>query len=175
MNWWPMHSWHPILVHLPLVGLVLAVAFDLIAARNRSARWRDPATVLWWAGLLGAAAAVTTGLLAYGRVEHSDPAHVEMTLHRNLALAAVTLLLVTAVWRWRRPYARGAGLLGVIGAGVLGVVGYLGGDLVYRHALGLPTATLEQITQERGGTMKEHAEESTQADTTKRHPDQHQH
>ena len=32
---------------------------------------------------------------AYGRVEHSDPAHAEMTLHRNLALAAVALLLAT--------------------------------------------------------------------------------
>ena len=173
MNWWPMHSWHPVLVHLPLVGLVLAVAFDLIAVRNCSARWRDPATVLWWAGLLGATAAVTTGLLAYGRVEHSDPAHVEMTLHRNLALAAVALLVVTAAWRWRRPYSRGAVLVGLIGAGILGGVGYLGGDLVYRHALGIPTKTLEQITQERGGTMKEHSEESTHADTTVKH--QHQH
>lgn len=90
MNWWPMHSWHPVLVHLPLVGLTLAVGLDLVVARNRAARWRDAATVLWWLGLLGAVAAVTTGLLAYNRVEHSDPAHVEMTLHRNLALAART-------------------------------------------------------------------------------------
>lgn len=169
MNWWPMHSWHPVMVHLPLVGLVLAVAFDLLAARNRSAPWRVAATVLWWAGLLGAAAAVTTGLLAYGRVEHSDPAHVEMTLHRNLALAAVALLLVTALWRWRRPYSRGAALLGLIGAGLLGGVGYLGGDLVYRHALGIPTETLDEITKERGGNVLEHPEESTQADTMTGH------
>ena len=169
MTWWPMHSWHPVLVHLPLVGLTLAVGFDLVAARNRTARWRDAATVLWWLGLLGAVAAVTTGLLAYNRVEHSDPAHVEMTLHRNLALAAVTLLLVTAAWRRQRPYSRGAALLGLIGAGILGGVGYLGGDLVYRHALGIPTETLQEIARERGGTMKEHSEESTHADSTMRH------
>jgi uncharacterized membrane protein len=164
-----MHSWHPVVVHLPLVGLALAVAFDLVAARNRSAPWRVAATVLWWVGLLGAAAAVTTGLLAYGRVEHSDPAHAEMTLHRNLALAAVALLLATALWRWRRPYSRGAALLGLIGAGLLGGVGYLGGDLVYRHALGIPTETLNGIVKERGGSAMEHPEESTQADTTAGH------
>lgn len=175
MNWWPMHSWHPVMVHLPLVGLVLAVAFDLVAARNRLPHWRVAVSVLWWVGLLGAAAAVTTGLLAYGRVEHSDPAHVEMTLHRNLALAAVALLLVTALWRWRRPYSRGAALLGLIGAGLLGGVGYLGGDLVYRHALGIPTGTLGVIARERGGTMKEHAEDSTRPDTTVDTTTEHHH
>ncbi len=169
MNRWPMHSWHPVVVHLPLVGLVVAAAFDLVAARNHSARWRDAATVLWWVGLLGAAAAVTTGLLAYSRVEHSDPAHSAMILHRNLALAAVTVLLVTALWRWRRAYSQGAALLGLIGAGILGGVGYLGGDLVYRHALGIPTRTLEEIARERGGNVKEHSEESTHADTTMGH------
>ena len=170
MNWWPMHSWHPVVVHLPLVGLVVAVAFDLVAARRRSARWRDAATVLWWVGLLGAVAAVTTGLLAYGRVEHSDPAHAAMVVHRNLALAAVTVLLITALWRWRRAYSHRAALLGLIGAAVLGGVGYLGGDLVYRHALGIPTGTLKAIVRDRGGTVEEHSEKSTQAtDTTTNH------
>jgi uncharacterized membrane protein len=31
MNWLPMHSWHPVVVHLPLVGLLFAVVFDLVA------------------------------------------------------------------------------------------------------------------------------------------------
>jgi uncharacterized membrane protein len=139
------------MVHLPLVGLILAVAFDILAARRRSAPWRDAATALWWVGLLGAAAAITTGLLAYNRVEHSEPAHEEMVLHRNLALVMVTLLLVTALWRWRRAYSRGAALLGVLGALGLVGVGYLGGDLVYRYGIGIPTEALEQIAHERGG------------------------
>jgi uncharacterized membrane protein len=165
MTWFPMHSWHPVMVHLPLVGLVVAVAFDLVAARNRSARWRDAATVLWWVGLLGAAAAITTGLLAYNRVEHSDPAHEEMVLHRNLALATIAVLLITALWRWKRPYSPGAALLGLIGAMVLGGVGYLGGDLVYRHGLGISTEALEEIAHERGGHAHGHAAESAQPDT----------
>lgn len=106
MNWWPMHSWHPVIVHLPLVGLEVAVAFDFFASRTRSACWRNAGTVLWWLGLLGAVAAVTTGLIAYSRVEHSDLGHEEMVLHRKLALLAVTVLLITAAWRWWRPSVR---------------------------------------------------------------------
>jgi uncharacterized membrane protein len=170
MTWFPMHSWHPVMVHLPLVGLVFAVAFDLVASRTRSPRWRDAATVLWWVGLLGAATAITTGLLAYNRVEHSDLAHEEMLLHRNVALVTVIVLLVTALWRWRRPYARGAALLGLIGAVALGAVGYLGGDLVYRHGLGIPTETLEEIAHERGGHAHGHAAESAHPDSAAEHP-----
>ena len=48
-------------------------------------------------------------------------------------------------------------------------MGYLGGDLVYRHALGIPTETLNEIVKERGGNVMEHPEESTQADTTTGH------
>jgi uncharacterized membrane protein len=151
MNLFPMHSWHPVAVHLPLVALVLAAAFDLGALRKQSPRWRDAATVLWWLGLLGAATAIATGLLAYNRVEHSDLAHQAMTLHRNLALAAVAILLLAALWRWRRPFSRGAAILALAGALGLGWVGYLGGELVYRHATGIPTETLEQVMGERGG------------------------
>jgi uncharacterized membrane protein len=165
-----MHSWHPVIVHVPLVGLVVAVAFDFLASRTRSTCWRKAASALWWLGLLGAVAAVTTGLIAYGRVEHSDLGHAEMVLHRNLALLAVTILLITAAWRWRRPYARGAALLGLVGAAVLGGVGYLGGDLVYRHGLGIPTETLEEIAHERGGHAHGHAAESTHPDSTAEHP-----
>lgn len=76
---------------------------------------------------------------------------------------------------WRRAYSRSAALLGLIGAGILGGVGYLGGDLVYRHALGIPTETLQEIARERGGNVKEHSEESTHADTTTDTTTGHQH
>ncbi|MDZ4865104.1 MAG: DUF2231 domain-containing protein [Gemmatimonadota bacterium] len=153
-----MHAWHPMVIHFPLVALLLAVTLDVVGAWTRSIRWRDAATLVWWVGLLGAAAAVTTGLIAYGKVEHSEPAHLAMTLHRNLALFTVALLVVAAVWRWRRPQSRlaaGAGILGALG---LLTVGYLGGDLVFRHGLGIPSAALEQITHERGGEAHHHGE-----------------
>jgi uncharacterized membrane protein len=169
MTWFPMHSWHPVVVHLPLVGLLFAVLFDLVAGQRRSTRWRDAATALWWIGFLGAAAAITTGLIAYNRVEHSELGHEEMVLHRNLVLAAVAVLLITAIWRWRRPYSRGAAILGLVGALGLAGAGYLGGDLVYRHAIGIPTEMLEQVAHERGGHAHGHPEQADHSDTTMVH------
>ncbi len=160
MDLFPQHSWHPMVIHFPLVALLLAVSLDAFGAWSRSARWRETATLLWWVGVLGAVAAVVTGLIAYSRVEHSDLGHVEMTLHRNLALAVVASLFGVAIWRWRHPLSRGAAFAGVIGAfGLLGL-GYLGGDLVFRHGIGIPTETVEQVMMERSGKAHGHAAES---------------
>lgn len=167
----PMHSWHPLMVHLPLVALLLASLLDAIAAWRKDLRWRTGATLLWWAGLAGAAAAITTGLLAYNRVEHSDHAHEMMTLHRNLALITVGILLAAALWRWRRPLSRPAAAVGLIAALGLGAVGYLGGEIVYRHALGIPTEVLEGIVKERGG----HLHNGTVMDTTHAKGTEHAH
>ncbi len=175
----PMHSWHPLVIHFPLVALLLAALFDSIAASRQGNRWREAATLLWWVGLAGAAAAITTGLVAYGRVDHSDPAHELMTLHRNLAYAVTAVLLATGVWRWRRPYSRAAAGLGIVGALGLGGVGYLGGELVFRHALGIPTEVLRQVRGERVGydeeqmkpaatTPRDTATAGLTSDTTKR-------
>jgi len=139
------------MVHLPLVALPLAVLFDAMAARSRHLVWRDTATVLWWLGLLGAVMAVGTGLAAYARVDHSEVAHVRMTLHRNLALGTLALLAVTSILRWWQPYGWGSLILGAVGVGGLVGVGNLGGELVYRHGVGLPTVVVEEVLRERGG------------------------
>ncbi|HEY9383745.1 MAG TPA: DUF2231 domain-containing protein [Gemmatimonadales bacterium] len=160
-GWFPMHSGHPLVVHFPLVALLLAVLLDAVAALRKSPAWRGAATLLWWVGLAGAAAAIGTGLLAYGRVDHSDLAHQAMIRHRNLALAAVAILLASALWRWRRPLSLGAAAAGIVGALGLGAAGYLGGDMVYRHGVGIPTNVLHEVMEERGGHARGAATDST--------------
>lgn len=147
----PMHAGHPLVVHLPLIAFFTAVAFDLVDAWSATPRFRQAATVLWWAAVAGAAAAIGTGLWAYGQVEHSEAAHAVMTLHRNVALATTALLLATGLWRWRRPRSRPAAIVALVGLAGLAWVGDLGADLVYHHALGLPSARLSEILEARGG------------------------
>ena len=147
----PMHAGHPLVIHLPLIAFVMSVGFDLLDAWSAQPRFRQAATLLWWAAVAGAAAAIATGLVAYGRVDHSDLAHVAMTLHRNVALATVTLLLGAAVWRWRHPRSRPAAVLALGGLAALAWTGDLGATLVFRHALGVPTTRLTEVLHEREG------------------------
>lgn len=169
MSWLPMHSGHPLMVHLPLTALPLAVVFDVVAIRRPEQPWRKMATVLWLLGLAGTVAAITTGLIAYDRVEHSEAGHAAMTLHRNLVLIAAAILLLNALIRWRRPNWRPAVLLGAAGAIGIAAAGYLGGEVVFRHAIGIPTEVLEEVMRERGGHS--HHETTDESSEGYPHPD----
>lgn len=151
MDWFPIHSWHPMVIHVPLVAFLLAAGLDLLGIVRPNPEWRRAGTLLWWVGLIGAGAAVATGLIAYNRVDHSDHAHEAMILHRNVAFVVLGVLAAAGVVRWRLPRLRLHVVLGTLGALALGGVGYLGGELVYTHGLGISDRNLNQIMDERGG------------------------
>jgi uncharacterized membrane protein len=152
-----MHAWHPLLVHFPLGLLLSGVALEAVGWLSGRSGARQAALWLLTAGVLAALPAIATGLLAYGRVDHSDAAHALMTRHRNLALGTVALFVLAVIWRWsRRSVTGGRGSGGVLYGGLLAVataglvtVGDLGADLVFGHAVGVPSERLEDILRER--------------------------
>ena len=132
-----------------LIAFAVAILFDLVDAWGHTPRFRHAAHVLWGFALIGAAFAIISGLTAYGKVNHSEQAHDLMTLHRNVALATVFALVIAAIWRWRRPMSKTATVYSaVVYLGLLWV-GYLGGELVFHHGVGIPSARLDQIMRER--------------------------
>jgi uncharacterized membrane protein len=145
----PMHSYHPILIHLPLIAFAVAIFFDLVDAWRHTPRFVHASHVLWSIALLGGVLAIASGLWAYTRVDHSEAAHAVMTLHRNVALASFGALLIAAIWRWRRPRSRVASLYAAAAFAGLLWVAYLGGRLVFGNAVGIPSARLTEILQER--------------------------
>ena len=145
----PMHSYHPILIHLPLIAFAVAILFDLVDAWRRTPRFVHASHVLWILALLGGALAAASGLWAYTRVDHSEAAHGIMTLHRNVALVTLGALLLAAIWRWRRPRSRAASVFGALAFGGLLWVAYLGGKLVYDNAVGIPSTRLMEIMHDR--------------------------
>ncbi len=144
-------NWHPILVHFTVGLLSLSVLLHVLARLplppTLRGEWRIVADWLLWLGALSALATAVTGWLAYNSVEHDAVSHAAMTTHRNWALPTVGLFVVLALWSAWRHVARpgslapliNAAFLAVLVAGgvLLGSTAWHGGELVYRHGLGV--------------------------------------
>lgn len=147
--------WHAVLNDLPAALLVVAVLFDLAAAarKRESLSW----AAIWtlWAGVIGGWAAVIAGELAEDSLEHGEAIHEIMEKHENIALITMSLFTIVLIWKMARRFQMPSQelaltrFLSVIG--VAGVVwtGVLGGRLVFEHAAGIPTPTLQAEVRNR--------------------------
>lgn len=135
-----LEEMHPILVHLPIGLLPLAVAADWIATARDDDSMHEVARVAIRVAAVGAVAAATTGLIAAEEV-NEGAAHDMLTTHRTLNATATATTLAMASWRSRhdRP---GALYLatGLAAVGVLGYSAYLGGKMVYAHGVAVQPA-----------------------------------
>lgn len=137
---------HPIAIHFPLALLISGGLFSLGSrlTTHEGVRHAFQATGAWnfRIGAVFLLPALLTGWAAYQTVAHDAPSHAAMTLHRNWALATGTVFLGVAVLDWRGqgaawPKGGLAWTALFLGLALLGVTGYLGGNLVYRHGLGV--------------------------------------
>jgi uncharacterized membrane protein len=138
-------NWHPMFVHFTVALLSLSVVLYVIIRFMHSPlrdQWLVVARWCLWFGAGFTVLTVLTGVYAYNTVEHDTPSHLAMTEHRNLALmtaAAFLLLAGFSAWRARQGNApRQVFVLAlVIASGLLASTAWHGGELVYRHGLGV--------------------------------------
>ena len=160
-------NWHPIFVHFTVALLSLAVLLQLLArilpmASVRS-EWLIVARWSLWLGTLLAIVTAIAGWYAYNSVAHDDVSHAAMTEHRNWALVTLALFSVLALWslqRWWKQRAPDQGKVGVVfllgltvGGVLLASTAWRGGELVYRHGLGvmsLPVVEVEEAGHAHG-------------------------
>ncbi len=142
-------NWHPVFVHFTVALLFVAATLLWLGWAMRE----QPLGVtcltighwLLWIGAGFTVATVAAGLYAYATVAHSDAGHAAMTDHRNWALPTAAVwwaLALWAAWRVRNSRAVGLPFLGavVVAAGMLAVTAYKGGELVFRHGVGVEAA-----------------------------------
>lgn len=147
---------HAAVNDLPAALLLAAVLFDLLgwAMKRESLVWAGIWTL--WVGVVGGWAAVILGLLAEDKIEHGDAIHSLMQAHQTWGIVAMAIFTVVLAWKlWRRFQLRGGEdkllkLVSLVGLAILVRVGMLGGELVFDHAAGIPTATIEAETRNRG-------------------------
>jgi uncharacterized membrane protein len=144
---WP--RLHAAVNDLPAALLTAAVLFDLAALlrKRESLAWASTWTL--WLGVLGGWVAVLAGNQAEGALDHGTAIHELMEQHETIALVAMIAFTVVLLWKmWRRFELRGgeAAVLRVLSVAALGAMvwtGLLGGRLVFGHAAGIPSSTLE--------------------------------
>jgi len=139
-------NWHPIFVHFAVGLLIISALFHIVASMNSKSTsyYQFESVANWnlWVGAVLAIVTVVAGWLAYNSVDHDTPSHLAMKDHRNWAMATTGLFVILAVWSFLRarksvPIAWPLSLLVVVAALLLATTGWKGGELVYRHGLGV--------------------------------------
>lgn len=134
------HPLHPMLVMFPVALLPVMVLLDLVA-------WASGADGLWVAGFWIALAGVVMTLLAIGpgildlaAIPNESRAHRVALFHLGVGIF-ILVVYAAAVWaRWpagNLPTPALALGIDIVGTVAVFVQGWLGGELVYKHHVGV--------------------------------------
>ncbi len=154
----PFPSLHVMVIHFPIALLFLAPLFDIGCMVFRERVWLDrAAATLYVMGTIGAGAAYLTGQRAAAALQDLSPA-TESALadHENLAVLTLVALSVVSLVRlmvsWLARYDRriNVGIFRLVaipvalaGLAVLALTADRGGNLVYRHGVGVTPEVVE--------------------------------
>ncbi len=140
-------NWHPLFVHFTIafisVGCVL-YCFAAWRGRLHGTLLRETFIVARWSLVIGALSLVFTviaGFHAFNTVAHDGPSHLAMLDHRNWALVTsglLAVLLATSLYfKLYLAPSRMISLLAIALLCSLSVTAFKGGELVFRHGLGV--------------------------------------
>jgi len=139
-------NWHPLFVHFTVALLSISVALFVVTKFVTSWQLEDQwlATAYWnlWIGVAISIITVGAGFLAFNSVEHDTPSHIAMLDHRLWAVLTFALFFVLAIWaifQYRseqKPTIIFICML-LVGFFMLSSTAWRGGELVYRHGLGV--------------------------------------
>lgn len=177
---------HPVMVHFPIALIAVSALFHVAAIATRGKACATHCAILahttLWLGALAALPTALFGWRAFNSVNHDEAGHIAMLAHRTWALATLAVLVALAGWdAWRSkvdavPAWWFAGA--VIGAwGMVATAAWHGGELVYRHGLGvlsLPAAEPSQGHGHAHGAAMD-AEEHLPAEAMHPDDDAHEH
>jgi uncharacterized membrane protein len=146
---------HAALNDLPAALFFASIVFDWAASASKK---DDLKTAAYWClilGVVGAIGALLSGFSAEGWVEHGGNTHRFIERHETLAIMATVFFGALAGWRIfrannlpgkERPLYLG---LSTVGLALLMWVGHLGGTLVFRQGLGVPSSVMTEALMDR--------------------------
>ncbi len=153
--WLIVPNFHPIAVHFPIALTVIAFILSIAAYARRShpvsAQLAAAGHFTLWLAAIGAAVAVLFGWLAYNSVNHDDAGHAAMLLHRSWAIpTAIGLIFLASwdAWKYRVNELISVPMLFLLFvlSQAIAVTGWLGGEVVYRHGIGVLSLPSSEIS-----------------------------
>ena len=153
-HWQIVPNLHPVIVHFPIaltfIAFLLSVASYIRRSHPVSAHLAAAGHFTLWFAAIGAATAVLFGWLAYNSVNHDDAGHAAMLLHRAWAVPTAIGLILLASWdAWKH---RVNSLMSIpvlillfILSCTIGATGWLGGEVVYRHGIGVLSLPASEV------------------------------
>jgi uncharacterized membrane protein len=153
--WQTAAELHAALNDFPPALLLAAVVFELLGTALKRESLKTAGFWMLIAGVVGALAAILSGLRAEGSIEHGSASHMLMERHQTLAITTGVVFGALAAWRGIRRKGMGSrerpAYLAAAGLGLLLLVyvAHLGGNLVFRYGAGVPTTALEAALSDR--------------------------
>jgi uncharacterized membrane protein len=133
------HPIHALSIVLPLGALSMSVVIDVINVIDERQIWKDAAYVLIGLGVLAGLAVAVPGLIDWLSVPSESDAKAIGLLHA--ASNSIGLILFAFSWylRYDQPdsWSTFAFFSSLLGIAALTAGGWLGGEMVYRHGIGM--------------------------------------
>lgn len=136
------HPIHPMIIPFPLALWVFSLVADIIYLWRGKDAWGLAAFYTLAAGLLGGIVAAIPGIIDWLDIKDREVARIA-NWHARLNVIAIIIFAIDFYLRWRllgRIPKDGVSLpflLSVLGVIVITISGWLGGDLSYKHGVGV--------------------------------------
>ena len=133
------HPIHPILVTLPLGLLTFSFVADLVRVFGGAPVWSTVAFYTLGGGIVGLVLAAVPGLIDFFTI--TDKRVRDIALAHLVTNVTVLGLFVFSFWlRWIATVGLLPLVVSTAGVILLGVGGWLGGEMVFKHGMGMSPA-----------------------------------
>ena len=135
------HPLHPMLIHFPVAALLMLVASDLAYWWTADPFWARAGLWLVGVGAIGGWISGVAGLIDLVTVPQVRGL-ITAWCHSIIAVMLLSLASFNWLLRFGQPVEAVLPwglLLSLLTAGLISLAGYLGGQLVYEHAVGVDT------------------------------------
>lgn len=137
---WLGHPLHPVMVSLPFGLWPAALILDLLSLGGEGPAMLLLSNVCILLGLVGALAAIPTGLADWSEIKPGRPAKSVGLWHMILNSAATVIWLANLAvrWWWNRDATRAAAVplaLSFVGTALVVSGGFLGGHMTYGYGI----------------------------------------